>query len=120
MNSLLVSHSFALAQPAHDSSWSMQTVVQSPHAFEHSRAMKLAFPWHSPRSAHVLQSVELLTSSQSPGWVEHTSQATGHVTNMKLGLVVHSPAPAQAEQLELVSLQRDLQTPQLTGPLRLV
>ena len=41
MNSLLESHSPSFAQPAHDSWWSVQTVVHRPHEPEHSRAMKL-------------------------------------------------------------------------------
>ena len=60
MNSLFVSHSSALAHPGQDSWWSEHTVVQRPHAAEHSRAMKLgsaeggeARPgWEAARAGH--------------------------------------------------------------------
>lgn len=66
MNALFSSHWPAFAHPLQESSWSVQTVIQSPHESGHSFITASGLLRHSPASAQIAHCVALLSAHLTP------------------------------------------------------
>mmetsp|Transcript_18903 Transcript_18903/g.38490 ORF Transcript_18903/g.38490 Transcript_18903/m.38490 type:complete len:251 (+) Transcript_18903:269-1021(+) len=117
MKALFVSHSPPLVHPLQLSSWSLHTVVHTPHESGHSFITARGLLRHSPASAQISHCVEFLSAHLTPS---HTPQLFGHSLYMKPGFLKHSPSAVQPGQSGWMSLQVALQASHVTGHVRII
>mmetsp|Transcript_15511 Transcript_15511/g.52325 ORF Transcript_15511/g.52325 Transcript_15511/m.52325 type:complete len:267 (+) Transcript_15511:254-1054(+) len=115
---LSLSHSPALAQPLHESSLSMHTLVHTPHASGQIGITVSGFLWHSAALAQMSHWVVLKSWHSRRVEDLHTLHECGHFMYMCVGLELHSPLAVHPGQSECRSLHVDVHVPHVAAQLR--